>query len=115
MTPASSRSASSSSPPGADGTGSLAEVLREMKTSNPADFATYFHSMGIDVDSVALTVVDPATGTILRGGDAVTKVMDDKRLTAVFQRAGHRLALVPGRARSSARSRVLPRRPRASR
>ena len=73
---------------GADGTGSLADVLREMKTSNPADFATYFHSMGIDVDSVALTVVDPATGTILRGSDAVTKVMDDKRLTAVFQRAG---------------------------
>ena len=47
---------------GADGTGSLADVLREMKTSNPADFATYFHSMGIDVDSVALTVVDPAPG-----------------------------------------------------
>ena len=73
---------------GADGTGSLADVLREMKTSNPADFAAYFHSMGIDVDSVALTVVDPATGTILRGSDAVTKVRDDKRLTAVFQRAG---------------------------
>ena len=73
---------------GADGSGFLADVLREMKTSNPADFATYFHSMGIDVDSVALTVVNPATGTILRGSDAVTKVMDDKRLTAVFQRAG---------------------------
>jgi hypothetical protein len=73
---------------GADGTGSLIRVLREMRTSNATEYDTYFHSMGIDVDDVALTVVDPATGAIRRGGDAVRAVMDDKRLTAVFQRAG---------------------------
>ena len=73
---------------GADGTGSLASVLSEMKTSYAADFATYFHNLGIDVDAVGLTVVDPQTGNILRGSAAVRKVMDDKRLTAVFQRAG---------------------------
>jgi hypothetical protein len=73
---------------GQDGTGSLASVLREMKSSNATDFDTYFHSMGIDVDAVGLTVVDPATGTIRRGSEAVRTVMDDKRLTAVFQRAG---------------------------
>jgi hypothetical protein len=73
---------------GQTGTGSLAGVLREMRTANAAEFNTYFHSLGIDVDSQGLTVVDPASGTILRGADAVTKVMDDKRLTAVFQRAG---------------------------
>jgi len=73
---------------GSDGTGSLAGVLREMKASNAADFGTYFHSMGIDVDAVGLTVVNPADGAILRGAAAVRAVMDDKRLTAVFQRAG---------------------------
>jgi hypothetical protein len=73
---------------GREGTGSLIRVLREMKTSNAADFDTYFHSMGIDVDAVGLTAVDPATGTIKRGAAAVQAVMDDKRLTAVFQRAG---------------------------
>jgi hypothetical protein len=73
---------------GETGTGSLARVLREMKTSDPAAFGTTFHAMGIDVDTAGLTVVDPATGSILRGEAAVRAVMDDKRLTAVFQRAG---------------------------
>jgi hypothetical protein len=59
-----------------------------MRSSDATEFNTYFHSMGIDVDAAGLTVVDPATGTILRGAQAVQKVMDDKRLTAVFQRAG---------------------------
>lgn len=73
---------------GATGTGSLAAVLREMKTGDPTEFATYFHALGIDVDGGALSVVEPGTGNVLTGAAAVTAVMDDKRLTAAFQRAG---------------------------
>jgi hypothetical protein len=40
-----------------------------------------------------LDVVDPRTGAELQGKDAVQAVIDDKRLVAVFQRAGrHSLA-----------------------
>jgi hypothetical protein len=73
---------------GKTGNGSLADVLRRMKSSNPAEFATYFHSLGIDVDSKGVVVVDPASGQVLRGEAAVSKIMADKRLTAVFQHAG---------------------------
>lgn len=73
---------------GKDGKGSLASVLRDMKAKSPAEFNTYFHSVGIDVDAKGLTAVDPATGTVLHGEPAVQKVMDDKRLTAAFQAAG---------------------------
>lgn len=73
---------------GADGKGSLASVLRDMKAKAPADFNTYFHSIGIDVDAKGLVIVDPATGTVLHGAPAVQKAMDDKRLTAAFQAAG---------------------------
>lgn len=73
---------------GKAGNGSLADVLRRMKASDPAQFATYFHSLGIDVDSKGVVVVDPASGQVLRGEAAVSKIMADKRLTAVFQHAG---------------------------
>lgn len=73
---------------GKTGNGSLADVLRRMKASDPAQFATYFHSLGIDVDSKGVVVVDPASGQVLRGEAAVSKIMADKRLTAVFQHAG---------------------------
>ena len=33
-------------------------------------------------------MVDPATGAELSGPDAVHKIVDDKRLIAIFQRAG---------------------------
>lgn len=73
---------------GNDGGGSLSKVLRDMKARAPTEFNTYFHSIGIDVDDKGLAVVDPASGTVLHGAAAVTKVMDDKRLTASFQAAG---------------------------
>jgi hypothetical protein len=65
-------------------------LLRE-KTESPADFQTDFHRFGIDVQPMpdgSLTVLDPTTGAELVGHDAVLKVISDKRLTAVFQRAG---------------------------
>lgn len=82
-----------------DGTGSLTGVLKRYKTDDPAGFETDFRRFGIDVsaDSV-LACVNAATGTEARGEEAVRQVIDDKRLTAVFERAasfdGFRLAQV---------------------
>lgn len=73
---------------GKSGAGSLLTLLSEMKKSAPADFTTYFHNLGIDVDSKGLVVVDPATGKQLRGEAAVEVIMNDKRLTAAFHNAG---------------------------
>ena len=63
-------------------------MLRE-KTDSAAAFASDFHKYGVDVSpDGTLTVVDPATGAELSGPDAVHKIVDDKRLIAIFQRAG---------------------------
>jgi hypothetical protein len=71
------------------GTGSLAAVLLREKTENPAAFQEDFRCHGIDVgDAGGLVVVDLATGAELSGAAAVRKIIDDKRLIAVFQRAG---------------------------
>ena len=72
-----------------DGKHSLSEVLQREKLDHPDEFARDFHRFGIDVspDGV-IDVIDPATGAELIGPDAVHKLVDDKRLIAVFQRAG---------------------------
>ena len=50
-----------------------------------------FISLGIDVNAEALLVVMiPLTGVELTGADAVQKTIADKRLTAIWQRAGKR-------------------------
>jgi hypothetical protein len=68
---------------------SLSEVLAWEKGNHADDYARDFHRLGVDVDEAGqLAVVDPATGAALVGPDAVLKVIEDKRLTAVFQRAG---------------------------
>ncbi len=82
-----------------DGTGSLSEVLRQYKTDAPIGFQGDFRRFGIDVAADGVVVcVDPATGSEARGAEAVRRLIDDKRLTAVFERAaagdGFRLAQV---------------------
>lgn len=73
-----------------NGDGSLAAVLQRHKTDNPDDFQATFRRFGVDVTVDGLiAVLDPATGNELRGASAVQKIIDDKRLTAVFERAGH--------------------------
>jgi hypothetical protein len=72
-----------------DGKHSLSEVMLREKADRPADFSADFHRYGLDVGADgAMVAVDPATGAELAGGDAVLKVIADKRLAAVFQRAG---------------------------
>lgn len=74
-----------------DGRHSLMEVLAKQKAEKPEAFRSDFRRFGIEVNADgALTVVDPATGAELTGAEAVQRVIADKRLTAVFQRAGRR-------------------------
>jgi hypothetical protein len=71
------------------GAGSLGAVLQRMAKDSPREYQESFRRFGVDVtEQGALRVVDPATTAVLVGPDAVRKIIDDKRLTAVFQRAG---------------------------
>lgn len=68
---------------------SLCEVLAREKTDRPDDYLRDFRQFGIDLNGEGvLTALDPATGAELTGPDAVKRVIEDKRLIAVFQRAG---------------------------
>jgi hypothetical protein len=76
----------------ASGREDLARVMADEKANYPQDFLNDFHRLGMDIQpgDGTLTVVDPATGAELVGRDAVLRVIEDKRLTAVFQRAGRK-------------------------
>lgn len=72
-----------------DGAGSLGAVLKQEKQTLPADFERDFRRFGVDVDAQGtLVVLDPQTGAELRGAQANRMIIDDKRLIAVFERAG---------------------------
>jgi hypothetical protein len=72
-----------------DGAHSLSEVLQKEKADHPEEFARDFHQYGMDVsDQGVIVVVDPATGAELTGKPAVMKIIVDKRLVSIFQRAG---------------------------
>ncbi|MDF2440404.1 MAG: hypothetical protein JWN98_1388 [Abditibacteriota bacterium] len=74
-----------------EGAGSLGDVLRYQKRNRRTDFERDFRVFGIDVDNQStLVVVDPATGAEVRGPDANRAIINDKRLIAVFQRAGQK-------------------------
>lgn len=71
------------------GAGSLGAVLKQQKQRMPQEFENDFARFGVNVDYTGtLVVVDPQTGAELRGPAAIYKIIDDKRLIAVFQRAG---------------------------
>jgi hypothetical protein len=71
------------------GNGSLCAVLVRNKADQPQAFEDDFRKFGIDVSADGvLQVVDPITGAVLDGALAAQKIVDEKRLTAVFQRAG---------------------------
>lgn len=71
------------------GSGSLGAVLLRHKTVNAASFETDFRQFGLDVAADGtLIAMDPSTGDITTGYDAAKLIIRDKRLIAVFQRAG---------------------------
>jgi hypothetical protein len=72
------------------GSGSLGQAMIEYYRTFPNDFLRFFKRNGISVNpnTGQIIAVDPATGAQLMGLEAVLKIIDDKRLTAVFQHAG---------------------------
>jgi hypothetical protein len=71
------------------GAGSLGAVLKREKQTMTREFDNDFRRFGVNVDNTGtLVVIDPQTGAELRGTQAIYKIIDDKRLIAVFQRAG---------------------------
>ena len=72
-----------------EGAGSLGELMRFYKRSDAEHFNADFRRFGLDVaDDGTLIALDPNTGSETRGADANAKIIFDKRLIAVFQRAG---------------------------
>lgn len=72
-----------------DGAGSLGRMLLDYKTTDPENFQKDFRRFGIDVSPIGvLTCLDWQTGLEVNGPDANKRIIEDKRLIAVFQRAG---------------------------
>lgn len=71
-----------------EGTGSLGGMMAHYKASNPIAFDRDFRRYGIDVDGNRLVAMDLESGEIRVGAPAALEIIKDKRLTAVFQRAG---------------------------
>lgn len=72
-----------------EGSGSLGGVMLRYKKSDPVNFNNDFYRFGVDVSEAGvLQVLDPTTGAQLEGPEANAKIIADKRLIAVFQRAG---------------------------
>jgi len=71
------------------GAGSLGAVLLKEKQTQPDAFKSDFRRFGVEVDSQGrLVCIDMANDREICGGDAARQIISDKRLTAVFQRAG---------------------------
>lgn len=71
------------------GAGSLGQVLLKLKSEKPDEFQTHFRRLGIDVTpSGQLAAISLLNGEELWGPRAAQAIIDDKRLIAVFQRAG---------------------------
>lgn len=71
------------------GAGSLGSVLLQEKSANPGAFEQDFARFGIDVaPNGDLLALDLGSGKTLQGTDAAVQIIKDKRLAAVFQRAG---------------------------
>lgn len=73
------------------GAGSLGSVLKQYKKDDKAGFDRDFRAFGLDVtDTGALAALDLDTFAELTGSEASKRIIDDKRLIAVFQRAGQK-------------------------
>lgn len=71
------------------GSGSLGEMMLKYKASHPKSFDRDFRRYGVDVTPTGeLAVLDLSDGTELTGPSANAMIISDKRLTAVFGRAG---------------------------
>lgn len=72
-----------------EGGGSLGRVLLRQKTDDPTSFERDFQRFGVNVTPTGLlSVLNLDTGEERTGNDAARQIITDKRLIAVFQRAG---------------------------
>jgi hypothetical protein len=72
-----------------DGAGSLGSVLQAQKRHYPVAYDRDFRKFGLDVnDKGCLVAVDPVSGEQSVGAAAAQTIIKDKRLIAVFQKAG---------------------------
>lgn len=72
-----------------DGAGSLGAVLQSEKARAPGEFQRDFRAFGVDVTADNhLVVLDIESGDEKIGSDAAALIIKDKRLAAVFVRAG---------------------------
>lgn len=92
-------------------------LLALLKAREPAIFKTLFQTYGIDVEfsvangrlqSAQLAVVDPATGSVLRGDAAEEAIRDSPRRSAVFIRAGRNPIVQRIQVEAAARDFILP-------
>ncbi|NOK16282.1 hypothetical protein [Corallococcus carmarthensis] len=72
---------------GSDGNGSLAEVMRDLKKNDPAQYDKHFGKFGIDIDAKGVVLTRP-DGTVLKGVAAAEAIRTDVKLAAVFMAAG---------------------------
>lgn len=71
------------------GGGSLGTVLQRLKGEDPAAFQRDFRRFGVEVgDDGRLVAVDTRSGDEVEGPEAAAKIIAQKPLIAVFQRAG---------------------------
>jgi hypothetical protein len=74
----------------AEGGGSLGGLMAQYKQEKPDKFEADFQRFGIDITPDGkLDVIDPDTAAEYHGPDAARKIIQDKRLIAVFERAAH--------------------------
>ena len=72
-----------------DGAGSLGQLLLDYKSKDPEGFQNDFRRFGLDVTPAgSLVAVNWQTGYEGQGAEANRRIIEDKRLAAVFQRAG---------------------------
>lgn len=71
-----------------EGGGSLGELLATCKANDPFGFEADFRSKGIDVEGTKLVAMDLTSGQPQTGPDAAMTIINDKRLTSIFVRAG---------------------------
>lgn len=71
------------------GAGSLGTVLLKHKANQASSFESDFRQLGVDVkDDGTLVVLGLTDGIEYEGYDAAMQIIKDKRLIAIFQRAG---------------------------
>lgn len=71
------------------GTGSLGQVMLDMKLKSPADFQTHFRQFGLDVTSKGeLAAINLESGKIKIGAEANTEIINNRRYASAFVRAG---------------------------